>query len=33
VMDGYVAITPLRFDLTDRAALSTVAAWNWPASF
>ncbi len=33
VLDGYVAITPLRFDLTNRAALSTVGGWDWPASF
>lgn len=30
---GYVAVTPLRFDLTDRARLEALSAWNWPADF
>lgn len=33
VLDGYVAITPLRFDLTDRAKLEQVRGWRWPSSF
>lgn len=33
VMEGYVAITPLRFDVTDRDLLPRVADWNWPQSF
>lgn len=31
--EGYVAVTPLRFDLTDRARLEEVRGWNWPGSF
>ena len=33
VRDGYVAITPLRYDMTDRRALESVSGWNWPAAF
>ena len=33
VRAGYVAITPLRADLTDEARLREVAAWKWPAKF
>ncbi len=33
VRDGYVAITPLRADLTDRQQLGQVSRWSWPASF
>lgn len=31
--DGYVAITPLRGDLTDESLLRHVAHWGWPQSF
>lgn len=31
--DGYVAVTPLRFDLTCRATLERVRGWDWPAAF
>jgi len=27
--DGYVSITPLRYDLTDNAFLKEVEAWGW----
>ncbi|MFQ5601496.1 MAG: 5'/3'-nucleotidase SurE [Candidatus Krumholzibacteriia bacterium] len=30
MLDGYVTVTPLQFDLTDRATIETLAAWNWP---
>jgi 5'-nucleotidase len=30
IREGYVAITPLRFDLTDLALLARVARWPWP---
>jgi 5'-nucleotidase len=33
VMEGYVAITPLRFDVTDRELLPTVEGWGWPQEF
>jgi 5'-nucleotidase len=33
VAERYVAITPLRFDVTDRELLSEVAQWNWPQAF
>ena len=33
VRDGYVAITPLRFDMTDRRALESVTHWGWPKAF
>ncbi len=33
VLEGYVAITPLRFDFTDRDRLGQVAQWDWPTSF
>ena len=33
VMDGYVSITPLRFEVTDHAMLSQVAEWPWPKEF
>jgi len=33
VLDGYVSITPLRFDVTDRALLPTVEQWGWPQQF
>jgi 5'-nucleotidase len=33
VRDGFVAITPLRADLTDRQQLDQVSHWSWPASF
>lgn len=33
VMEGYVSITPLRFDVTDRTLLPRVAEWDWPRSF
>ena len=33
VRAGYVAITPLCADLTDRARLGEITAWRWPAQF
>lgn len=33
VAEGYVAITPLRFDMTHRGLLGRVAEWGWPQSF
>ena len=33
VRDGYVSITPLRADLTDRARIAPIADWAWPKSF
>jgi len=33
VMERYVAITPLRFDVTDRELLPTVEKWDWPQEF
>ena len=33
VRNRYVAVTPLQFDTTDRAALQTVSQWSWPARF
>ncbi len=33
IKDGYVAITPLRADLTDRRKLREVVQWTWPAGF
>lgn len=33
VHERYVSITPLRFDMTDRARLGEVAGWRWPAAF
>ena len=31
--DGYVAVTPLRADLTDHRRLEQVTQWAWPQSF
>ncbi len=31
--DGYVTITPLCADLTDRARLTQIRGWAWPTSF
>lgn len=31
--ERYVAVTPLRFDMTHHAALKEVAEWSWPATF
>lgn len=33
VRDGYVAVTPLQADLTDRVTLGEVRRWPWPQSF
>ena len=33
VMERYVAITPLKFDVTDRELLPEVAQWDWPERF
>jgi 5'-nucleotidase len=30
IMDGYVTITPLHFDLTAREHLPELSEWNWP---
>jgi len=31
VSEGYVAITPLRFDLTEDDKLNVMRQWHWPA--
>jgi 5'-nucleotidase len=31
--DGYVAVTPLRADLTDRQQLAQIGSWKWPLRF
>ena len=33
VAEGYVAVTPLRCDLTHRAQLQELSRWCWPSSF
>ena len=33
VLNRHVAITPLKFDATDRAALQEVSKWAWPDKF
>jgi len=33
VRAGYVAVTPLRPDRTDRPQLRTIASWSWPTAF
>ena len=33
VMERYVAITPLKFDVTDQEMLPKLAQWDWPQSF
>lgn len=33
VRDGYVAITPLRFNMTDGDILERIRGWRWPAGF
>lgn len=33
VSAGYVAVTPLRFDMTDRAVMERIEKWGWPAEF
>lgn len=33
IKEGYVAITPLRFDMTDRGRLESVQSLGWPARF
>ena len=33
VMERYVAITPLQFDVTDHNLLPEVENWGWPQSF
>lgn len=33
VREGYVAVTPLKPDRTDRAQLQALATWAWPTRF
>ncbi|MCK4343126.1 MAG: 5'/3'-nucleotidase SurE [Phycisphaerae bacterium] len=33
IREGYVAVTPLRANLTHWKKLGPIAEWNWPASF
>ncbi len=33
IIERYVAITPLKFDVTDREMLAKVTEWEWPTSF
>jgi 5'-nucleotidase len=33
IAERYVAITPLKFDVTDRGRLAEVAEWDWPQQF
>jgi 5'-nucleotidase len=28
--EGYITVTPLKVDMTDRAGLSALAEWTWP---
>ncbi len=30
---GYIAVTPLRFDMTDHSRMGAVAQWGWPGIF
>ncbi len=30
--EGYITVTPLQFNLTDRAKLAEMAAWDWGSS-
>lgn len=31
VLDGYICVTPLKVNLTDRARLQHMRSWKWPA--
>ncbi len=33
VLERYVAITPLKFEVTDRELLEEVSRWDWPTRF
>ncbi len=33
IMERYVAVTPLKFEVTDREMLPRVAGWDWPQHF
>lgn len=33
VLSGYVSVTPLKFDVTDRKLLEEVSNWAWPQTF
>jgi len=33
IMDRYVALTPLKFEVTDMALMPQVAEWGWPQRF
>jgi 5'-nucleotidase len=33
IIERYVAITPLKFDVTDREMLRQVSNWSWPEAF
>jgi len=33
IRERYVAITPLRFDMTDHSLLPQLASWEWPTAF
>lgn len=33
IRERYVAITPLRFDMTDHRILEQVGGWEWPSAF
>ncbi len=33
IHERYVAITPLRFDMTDYSSLEKVSQWPWPSAF
>ncbi len=33
VSEGYVAVTPLKFEVTDREMLPVAAEWGWPEHF
>lgn len=30
MVDGYVVLTPLQFDMTDHAKMKSIAEWDWP---
>lgn len=33
VLQRYVSITPMKFDVTDQALLPKMASWDWPTRF
>jgi len=33
VRDGYISVTPLKFDMTDHGSLDSPGAWDWLAGY